>query len=74
MQHLREMSPKHPYVLQQLQKLYSEMNEWQGVQDVLPDLKKRHVLPSSDVKSLSTDATVGQLESAIARHDWNKVS
>ena len=74
LQHLREMSPKHPYVLQQLQKLYSEMNEWQGVQDVLPDLKKRHVLPSSDVKSLSTDATVGQLESAIARRDWNKVS
>ena len=49
------------------------MNEWQGVHDVLPDLKKRHVLPSSDVKSLSTDATVGQLESAIARRDWNRV-
>jgi HemY protein len=74
LQHLREMSPKHPYVLQQLQKLYSEMNEWQGVQDVLPDLKKRHVLPSSDVKSLSTDATVGQLESAIVKQDWNGVS
>lgn len=73
LQHLREMSPKHPYVLQQLQKLYSEMNEWQGVQDVLPDLRKRHVLASSDVKSLSTDATVGQLEAAIARQQWNSV-
>lgn len=71
LQHLREMSPKHPYVLQQLQKLYSEMNEWQGVQDVLPDLRKRHVLASSDVKSLSTDATVGQLEAAIAKRDWH---
>ena len=74
LQHLREVSPKHPYVLQQLQKLYSEMNEWQGVQDVLPDLRKRHVLPSADVKSLSTDATVGQLESAISRQDWDGVS
>lgn len=74
LQHLREMSPKHPYVLQQLQKLYSEMNEWEGVQDVLPDLRKRHILASSDVKSLSTDAAVGQLKSAIAKQDWNEVS
>jgi HemY protein len=74
LQHLREMSPKHPYVLEQLQKLYSEMNEWQGVQDVLPDLRKRHVLTPSDVKSLSTDANVGQLEAAIARQDWDAVS
>jgi len=74
LQHLREVSPKHPYVLQLLQQLYSDMNEWQGVQDVLPDLRKRHVLASSDVKSLSTDATVGQLEAAIAKQDWERVS
>jgi HemY protein len=74
LQHLREVSPKHPYVLQLLQKLYSDMNEWQGVQDVLPDLRKGHVLASSDVKSLSTEATVGQLEAAIAKQDWERVS
>ena len=74
LQHLREVAPKHPYVLQQLQKLYSDMNEWQGVQEMLPDLRKRHVLASSDVKSLSTDATVGQLEAAIAKQDWTRVS
>lgn len=73
LQHLREVSPKHPYVLQLLQKLYSDMNEWQGVQDVLPDLRKRHVLDSSDVKLLSTEATVGQLEAAIAKQDWEGV-
>lgn len=73
LQHLREVSPKHPYVLQLLQKLYSDMNEWQGVQDVLPDLRKGHVLASSDVKSLSTEATVGQLEAAIAKQDWERV-
>ena len=74
LQHLREVSPKHPYVLQLLQKLYSDMNEWQGVQDVLPDLRKGHVLASSDVKSLSTEATVGQLEASIAKQDWERVS
>ena len=72
LQHLREVSPKHPYVLQLLQQLYSDMNQWQAVQDVLPDLRKRHVLPSSDVKALSTDATVGQLQMALERRDWDE--
>lgn len=70
LQHLREVSPKHPYVLQLLQRLYSDMNQWQSVQDVLPDLRKRHVLAASDVKALSNDAAAGQLHSAIAKQDW----
>jgi len=70
LQHLRGMSPKHPYVLQLLQQIYSDMNEWQSVQDVLPDLRKRHVLAASDVKALSSDATAGQLQSAIDKQDW----
>lgn len=74
LQHLREVSPKHPYVLQLLQQLYSDMNEWQGVKDVLPDLRKRNVLDSTGVKLLSTEATVGQLEAATAKEDWHSVS
>lgn len=74
LQHLRELSPKHPYVLQLLQKLYSETNQWQEVHDVLPDLRKRHVLASDEVKSLSKDASVGQLQAALAREDWSSFS
>jgi len=70
LQHLREVSPKHPYVLQLLQELYSDMNQWQSVQDVLPDLRKRHVLAASDVKALSNDAAAGQLQAALAKQDW----
>ncbi|MDH5592259.1 MAG: heme biosynthesis protein HemY [Gammaproteobacteria bacterium] len=71
LQHLREVAPKHPYVLQLLQQLYSDMNQWQRVQEVLPDLRKRHVLESSAVKALSTDAAVGQMQAALVRHDWD---
>ena len=74
LQHLREVSPKHPYVLQLLQQIYLDMNEWQGVKDVLPDLRKRNVLDSTGVKLLSTEATVGQLEAASAKEDWRSVS
>lgn len=70
LQHLREVSPKHPYVLQLLQKLYSDMNQWQSVQNVLPDLRKRRVLPSSEVKALSVDAASGQMQAALEGGDW----
>ena len=74
LQHLREMAPKHPYVLQLLQALYQEMEQWQEVQSVLPDLRKRHILPVSDVDALKQDAAVGQLEAALNRQDWQKLS
>lgn len=74
LQHLREMSPKHPYVLQLLQQLYQEMDQWQDVQAVLPDLRKRNVLSSSVAATLSTDATVGQLDQALLKQDWTKMA
>lgn len=74
LQHLREMSPKHPYVLQLLQSLYQDMDQWQDVQSVLPDLRKRHVLENDEVQALSLDAAVGQLEAAVQREDWGKLS
>lgn len=70
LQHLREVSPKHPYVLQLLHKLYTNMNQWENVQEVLPDLRKRHVLPSSEVKALSVNAAAGQMQAALERDDW----
>ncbi len=74
LQQLREVSPKHPYVLQLLQQLYSDMQQWQDVQEVLPDLRKRRVLASSDVKTLSVDASVGQLQNALALGDWQEMT
>lgn len=74
LQHLREMSPKHPYVLQLLQQLYLDMEQWQEVQNVLPDLRKRHVLESSAVKTLSNDTTVKQMQTALSRQDWQQMA
>lgn len=71
LQHLRELAPKHPHVLQLLQQLYTDMNQWQSVQEVLPDLRKRNVLAAPAVAVLSTNATVGQLQAALSRRDWD---
>ena len=74
LQHLRSLAPKHPYVLQLLQQLYSDMDQWNEVQDVLPDIRKRHALPSAEVKALSNEAIVGQLNSALEKQDWTLMS
>lgn len=74
LQHLREMAPKHPYVLQLLQQLYRDTEQWQAVQTVLPDLRKRHVLDADAAKNLSATALVGQLQQALERQDWNRMA
>lgn len=74
LQHLREMAPKHPYVLQLLQSLYQDMDQWQEVQSVLPDLRKRHVLETGEVEALGQEAAVGQLDAALQKQDWRKMS
>jgi len=74
LQHLREVAPKHPYVLQLLQTLYQDMDQWQEVQAVLPDLRKRHVLETAEVHALDQEAAVGQLELALSRQEWSKMA
>jgi HemY protein len=71
LQHLKELTPKHPYVLQLLQQTYADMEQWQDVQLVLPDLRKRHVLPNVEVDHLSVEAVVGEMSAALLRQDWD---
>lgn len=74
LQHLRQVAPKHPYVLQLLQQLYQDTDQWQAVQSVLPDLRKRHVLDNSAINELSAEAAVGQLHHALLREDWPRMA
>jgi len=74
LQHLRDLAPKHPYILQLLQQLYADMEQWNEVQNVLPDLRKRHALPAAEVEALSHHAIAGQLHSALGKQDWTLMS
>ncbi|MDX1573239.1 MAG: heme biosynthesis HemY N-terminal domain-containing protein [Methylophaga sp.] len=74
LQHLRQVAPKHPYVLHLLQQLYQDTDQWQAVQSVLPDLRKRHVLDNNTINELGTEAAVGQLHHALVREDWQRMA
>ncbi|AKE51062.1 heme biosynthesis protein HemY [Kangiella geojedonensis] len=41
--HLREMSPHHPYVLKLLHQLFTRLSEWEKVLELLPKLRKYRV-------------------------------
>jgi len=74
LQNLREIAPKHPHVLKLLQQLYLDMGQWQEVQKVLPDLRKRRVLDSSESKALLVDVMIGQLHVALNQNDWETMN
>ncbi|MET0027211.1 MAG: heme biosynthesis HemY N-terminal domain-containing protein [Candidatus Thiodiazotropha sp.] len=50
--HVRSLSPKHDYVMKLLKKLYENLAEWQKLEEMLPDLKRRKVINEAELQSL----------------------
>lgn len=52
----RRNAGKHPYVLDLLRKVYEGLNDWKGLAELLPELKKYKVLEETELQTL--EATV----------------
>ncbi|MCU7859749.1 MAG: heme biosynthesis protein HemY, partial [Candidatus Thiodiazotropha sp. (ex Lucinoma kastoroae)] len=52
--HVRSLSPKHNYVLTLLKKLYENLKEWQKLEEMLPELKRRKVIDEKAYHLLET--------------------
>lgn len=50
--HLRSIAPRHGYVLQLLARLYERMGSWGDLLELLPELRKRHVLEDKELERL----------------------
>ena len=50
--HVRSLSPKHNYVLKLLKKLYENLGEWQKLEEILPDLRRRKVIGDKEFQAL----------------------
>lgn len=44
--HLRQLSPRHPRVLFLLEKVYTRLADWRQLQSLLPDLRKAKIITS----------------------------
>lgn len=54
--HLRNMSPHHPYVLKLLHQLYTRLNDWNSVLELLPKLRKYRVFKPQRIDDIEVIA------------------
>jgi HemY protein len=61
---LRKQSPHHPFVLKLLKNTYLRLEDWRELSKLLPELRKRSVLPESELGELERQAWHNLLERA----------
>lgn len=50
--HLRQLAPKHPYLLKLLSNLYVKLNEWTKLAELLPEIRKRGAIQDNKLQDL----------------------
>ncbi|HEX5056225.1 MAG TPA: heme biosynthesis HemY N-terminal domain-containing protein [Gammaproteobacteria bacterium] len=50
--HLRQLAPKHPYLLKLLSTLYVQLNEWSKLVELLPEIRRRGVVQGKKLQEL----------------------
>jgi len=63
---LRKQSPHHPFVLKLLKNTYVRLEDWKELSRLLPELRKRGVLPESELNELERQVWHNLLERAAA--------
>ncbi len=61
---LRSLAPHHAYVIKLLARLYSELEDWQRLAELVPELRRRGVFEDERLESLERAAQVGRIAQA----------
>lgn len=67
LEEIRRQKPRHQYVLKLLKQVYVRLHEWEQLSELLPDLRKRSVVDEEEYQALQLQASVCQLNAAIAK-------
>lgn len=73
LRHLQDLAPHHPYVLKLLMHLYQEIQDWQQLILLLPELKKHRVVSQQTYCDLENIAYQQQLAELIRRKDKDAI-
>ena len=73
LRHLREIAPRHGYVLKMLMKLYQRLHDWQSLRTLLPELRRRKVIGAEEQDQLNLEIHQALLEQAARRGDLEAV-
>ena len=66
---LKSIAPSHASVLRLLHETYRQMEDWQAIRKLLPDLKKNRVLMEAQIKLLETESCSELLKEAVGTED-----
>ena len=64
--HLKQLAPKHSYVLRLLKETYLRLHDWRGLNALLPELKRRQVLSSEQIRELSAHTAHHLLQQSLS--------
>ncbi len=67
LQHLKNIAPKHVYVLKLLSELYQQLGDWHQIRELLPDLKKRKACSIPELKALEKRVNQYSLQQAAGK-------
>lgn len=70
LQHLRELAPKHGYVLYMLARMYRNLGDWDRLLDVMPILRKSKAIPAEQIDEVEGQA-VAELMLRASREGKN---
>ena len=74
LRHLRELAPRHAYVLELLARLYRSVGDWEELQALIPDLRKSKALPAEQINQLESGVNVVLLGQAAEHEDADSLN
>ena len=72
--HLLEVSPKHPYAIKLLAKVYYQQEDWANLFELLPDLEKLSLIKEQDHKKYQTTALSGIFHTLSHKKDISSLN
>lgn len=67
--HLHKESPKHPFILELLSRLYLELRDWDGIKNILPLLKKYRAIDQMLIEGIEEKLYAAELEHAAQNQE-----
>ncbi len=71
--HLRSLAPRHAYVLALLARLYREMEAWDDLVALLPQLRRQGAMAPEDITTLAREAHTALLQRAREEGDRERL-
>jgi len=71
--HLHNLSPKHPHIMVLLSQLYHQLNSWEDLKKLLPQLKKQKVFPAEKLLAIETETYIELIQTINSKNDLDKL-